>query len=46
MVLSHGRDAGDAIILRQLTRMPRGLWAGLWLVGSALALVAGGRMLV
>lgn len=46
VVLSHGRSAGDAIILRQLTRMPRGLWAGLWLIGSALALIAGGRMLV
>lgn len=46
VVLAHGRDAGDAIILRQLTRMPRGLWAGLWLIGSALALIAGARMLV
>jgi hypothetical protein len=46
VVLSHGRDAGDAIILRQRTRMPRGLWAGLWLIGSGLALYAGGRMLI
>jgi Peptidase M50B-like len=46
VVLSHGRDASDAITLRQLTRLPRGLWAALWLAGSALALVAGARMLV
>jgi hypothetical protein len=46
VVLSHGRDASDAIALRQLTRVPRGLWAALWLAGSALALVAGARMLV
>lgn len=46
VVLAHGRNAGDAIALRQLTRLPRGLWAALWLAGSALALIAGGRMLL
>jgi hypothetical protein len=46
VVLSHGRHAGDAIALRQLTRVPRGVWAGLWLVCSALALIAGARMLI
>jgi Peptidase M50B-like len=46
VVMSHGRNGVDATILRQLTRMPRGLWAGLWLIGSGLALFAGGRMLL
>lgn len=46
VVLLHGRDAGDAIALRQLTRLPRGLWAGLWLAGSAAALIIGGTLLV
>jgi hypothetical protein len=46
VVLSHGRNAGDAIALRNLTRVPRSLWAALWLAGSVLALVAGARMLV
>jgi hypothetical protein len=46
VVLSHGRNAGDAVMLRRLTRVPRGLWAGLWLAGSALALIDGGRILI
>jgi Peptidase M50B-like len=46
MVLMHGRNAGDAISLRQVTRVPRGLWAALWLAGSAAALLIGGRMLI
>jgi hypothetical protein len=46
VVLLHGRDAGDAIVLRELTRLPRGLWAGIWLIGSAAALIVGGGMLV
>lgn len=46
VVLSHGRNAGDAIALRQLTRVPRGLWAAFWLAGSAAALLIGGRMLI
>jgi hypothetical protein len=46
VVLAHGRDAGDAVALRQRTRLPRGLWAGLWLIGSVAALIAGGRMLL
>ena len=29
MVLQHGRHASDAIALRQLTRLPRALWAAL-----------------
>jgi Peptidase M50B-like len=46
VVLAHGRDAGDAVALRQRTRLPRGLWAGLWLIGSVAALIVGGRMLL
>jgi Peptidase M50B-like len=46
VVLQHGRDAGDAIALRELTRLPRGLWAGLWLAGTAAALIVGGGLLV
>jgi hypothetical protein len=46
VVMLHGRNAGDAKILHRLTHIPRGLWVGLWLVGSALALLVGGRMLL
>ncbi|HEY1642763.1 MAG TPA: M50 family metallopeptidase [Streptosporangiaceae bacterium] len=46
VVLEHGRGASDAGTLRELTRLPRGLWAGLWLAGSAAALIIGARMLV
>jgi hypothetical protein len=46
VVLAHGRNAGDAIALRELTRLPRGLWATLWLAGSGAALVFGAGMLV
>lgn len=46
MVLLHGRDAGDAIALREITRLPRGLWAAIWLAGSAAALFYGGGMLI
>jgi hypothetical protein len=46
VVLLHGRNAGDAIALRQLTRLPRGLWVGIWLAGSTAALIFGGGMLV
>jgi hypothetical protein len=46
VVLQHGRHASDAVALRQLTRLPRGLWASFWLAGSAVALVFGGAMLI
>jgi Peptidase M50B-like len=46
VVLAHGRNAGDAIALRAMTRLPRGLWVGLWLAGSAAALVIGAGLLV
>jgi hypothetical protein len=46
MVLEHGSRAGDAIILASATHVPRVLWAGLWLVGTAAALIVGGMLLV
>jgi hypothetical protein len=46
VVLQHGSHAGDAIILREVTRLPRGLWSGLWLAGTVAALLYGGALLV
>ncbi len=46
VVLAHGRHAGDAIALRELTRLPRWVWAGFWLAGSTAALVIGGGLLI
>jgi Peptidase M50B-like len=46
VVLQHGRHASDAVILRQLTRLPPSVWAAFWLLGSAAALVLGARWLV
>jgi hypothetical protein len=46
MVLEHGSRAGDAVILASATHVPRVLWSGMWLVGTAAALVAGGALLV
>jgi Peptidase M50B-like len=45
-VIQHGPGAGDAGILAGLTRVPRALWCGLWLVGATVALVVGGGLLV
>ena len=46
MVLEHGSHAGDAIILARATHVPRVLWAGMWLVGTAAALIVGGMLLL
>ena len=46
VALEDGRGADDAGKLRDLTRLPRGLWSSLWLVGSAAALIIGARLLV
>jgi hypothetical protein len=46
VVLQHGRHASDAAALRDLTRIPRGLWAAFWLAGSAAALIYGAALLV
>lgn len=42
----HGRWASDAGTLRRLTRLPRGVWAAVWLAGSAAALAFGASLLV
>jgi len=46
VVVQHGRHASDAVILRQLTKLPPSLWAAFWLLGSVAALLLGGRWLV
>lgn len=46
VVIQHGRHASDAIVLRQLTRVPGSIWAAFWLLGSAAALILGARWLV
>jgi hypothetical protein len=46
MVLEHGSHAGDAIILARATHVPRVLWAGIWLAGTAAALITGGMLLL
>jgi hypothetical protein len=42
----HGARAGDARTLSALTRLPRRLWALLWIAGTLLAVVIGGKWLV
>jgi hypothetical protein len=46
VALTHGAGAGDAWILAHLTRLPRRFWALLWLSGTLLAVVIGGKWLV
>ncbi|MGF7234089.1 MAG: M50 family metallopeptidase [Frankia sp.] len=45
-VVRHNRNAGDALILAQLTHIPRTAWAVTWFAGSAWALLLGGDLLV
>jgi hypothetical protein len=45
MVALHGSGAADASALTGLTRISAGCWSGLWLIGTVLALVAGGVLL-
>lgn len=45
-VFMHGTGAGDAYTLRDITPIPRFVWAALWLAGSLLALWIGGHLLV
>lgn len=42
----HGTGNEDAEFLRDRTHLPRILWAGLWLIGSILALAVGCTLLV
>jgi Peptidase M50B-like len=46
MIRTDGKGAGDAGKLRGMTRIPVGFWSGLWLLGSAVALVFGAILLV
>ena len=46
VVLEHGTGARDAVDLASATHVPRVLWSGMWLVGTAAALVAGGALLI
>jgi Peptidase M50B-like len=46
VVVQHGPGAKDAGILASSTHIPRVLWCGLWLVGTTVALVLGGSLLV
>ena len=43
---SHGINAGDAGILSDDTHIPRQIWALLWLGGTLLAVVIGGKWLI
>jgi hypothetical protein len=43
---AHGADAGDAANLSRTTHIPRVIWALLWLAGTLLAVVIGGKWLV
>jgi hypothetical protein len=44
--VAHGAQAGDAGQLSTITRLPRWLWALLWIAGTFLAVVIGGKWLV
>jgi len=46
MAMQHGTNAGDAIILKGQTHLPRWLWALLWVMGTLGAVYVGGRLLV
>jgi hypothetical protein len=43
---SYGVNAGDAYTLSLMTLIPRGIWALLWLAGTLLAVVVGGKWLI
>jgi hypothetical protein len=46
VAIAHGARAGDAFNLRDTTHVPRRVWALLWLAGTLLAAVIGGKWLV
>jgi hypothetical protein len=46
VAVAHGAGAGDADNLRRTTGIPRLIWALLWLAGTLLAVVIGGKWLV
>lgn len=43
---THGTKAGDALILKRMTHLPRWLWALLWVAGTFGAVYLGWRLLV
>jgi hypothetical protein len=43
---SHGARSGDAWNLSDATRVPRAIWALLWLAGTLLAVVIGGKWMI
>lgn len=44
--VGHGASAGDARTLSAITHLPRQLWALLWIAGTLLAVIIGGKWLV
>jgi hypothetical protein len=46
VAVAHGANAGDAANLSRTTHIPRLIWALLWLAGTLLAVVIGGKWLV
>ena len=46
MAVQHGNKAGDALILKGQTHLPRWLWALLWVAGTFGAVYIGWRLLV
>jgi Peptidase M50B-like len=44
--VAHGAGAGDAGTLSTITPFPRRFWALLWIAGTLLAVVIGGKWLV
>jgi hypothetical protein len=46
MIRTDGADAGDARKVVNATRIPAGFWSAVWLIGSLVALVFGGTLLV
>jgi Peptidase M50B-like len=46
MVIADGANNGDADILNSRTSLPKLLWFGLWLVGTAAAVVIGARWML
>jgi hypothetical protein len=44
--MAHGAAAADAGDLSRVTRLPRWLWAALWIAGTLVAVATGGKWLV
>jgi hypothetical protein len=46
VAVMRGAEAADAGLLSATTHLPRHLWALLWLAGTVLAVIIGGKWLV